>query len=94
MKLSNTIWAVAIGYMVFYVPYSGMLKLLSSGLLLTGQVAVPRFAILPIVLVGAVLLIAITITILGWWRYLPARRVFGISVPAPRPLWIRQSILR
>ncbi len=63
------IWLLAIGYMAFYAPYSGMVKLLSSRVLLSEQQAVPRFAILPIMLVATVILVALVITALGWSNY-------------------------
>lgn len=56
------IWAFAVGYFFFYAPYSGTVKIISSG-------ARTGLEIFPSVVAGTVIGIAATLTFLGWWRY-------------------------
>ena len=71
------IWAFAVGYFVFYAPYSGTVKIISSG-------ARTGLEIFPSVVVGTVIGIAFTLTLLGWWRHArvvrePRRLVSGVG---------------
>jgi hypothetical protein len=71
------IWAFAVGYFFFYAPYAGTVKIISS----RGRSA---FEIFPSVVLGTLLGIAVTLTLLGWWRYArvvrePRRLVSGVA---------------
>ncbi|HEU4889087.1 MAG TPA: hypothetical protein VFV49_14475 [Thermoanaerobaculia bacterium] len=71
------IWAFAIGYFVFYAPYAGTVKIISS----RGRSAAEIF---PSVVLGTIVGIIATLTLLGWWRYArvvrePRRLVSGIA---------------
>lgn len=71
------IWAFAVGYFFFYAPYAGTVKIISSGVQ-TG------LQIFPSVVVGTLIGVFTTITLLGWWRYArvvrePRRIVSGIG---------------
>jgi hypothetical protein len=74
------IWAFAIGYFLFYVPYSGTVKMISS----KGLTVLQLF---PSVVLGTVAGVFTTITLLGWWRYArvirePRRIASGIATAA------------
>jgi len=68
------IWAFAIGYFVFYAPYAGTVKIVTS----KGLSALELY---PSVMLGTVGGIAIVLTALGWWRQLrlvrEPRRIFA-----------------
>ncbi|HEX9982906.1 MAG TPA: hypothetical protein VGF69_06565 [Thermoanaerobaculia bacterium] len=71
------IWAFAIGYFIFYAPYAGTVKIISS----RGQSAAQIF---PSVVIGTIAGVLLTITLLGWWRYArvvrePRRLLSGIA---------------
>ncbi|HEY0157948.1 MAG TPA: hypothetical protein VGF28_11735 [Thermoanaerobaculia bacterium] len=71
------IWAFAAGYFFFYAPYAGTVKIISS----RGLSALQLF---PSVVLGTVVGVFTTITLLGWWRYArvvrePRRLVSGAA---------------
>lgn len=63
------VWLFALGLVVFYTPYAGLAKAVTSGLL----PGVPRgligMEILPAAILGTVLTIPLIITLLGWWKF-------------------------
>jgi hypothetical protein len=74
------IWAFAIGYFLFYAPYAGTVKIISS----RGRSALEIF---PSVVIGTLVGIALTLTLLGWWRYArvvrePRRLISGVATAA------------
>jgi hypothetical protein len=71
------IWAFAVGYFIFYAPYAGTVKIISS----RGRSAAEIF---PSVVLGTVVGVIVTLTLLGWWRYArvvrePRRLASGIA---------------
>lgn len=71
------IWAFAVGYFLFYAPYSGTVKVISSS-------GLSGLEIFPAVAVGTLAGITLTLTLLGWWRYArvvrdPRRLLSGIG---------------
>ena len=46
-----TIWLLALGYFIFYAPYSALTKSLSSGTLIETHDAVSGFVILPAIVI-------------------------------------------
>jgi hypothetical protein len=76
------IWALGLGYFIFYTPYSGLIKAVTSGLLVGGT-SVPGFVLLPSALISTALLMPLFITVMGWWKYARVRTVRGIMVPCP-----------
>ncbi|WDE14285.1 hypothetical protein [Thalassomonas haliotis] len=73
--VAASIWLLALGYFAFYIPYSALIKALSSDLLANfgvignAQTLSPS-AFLPWVLLGTVLTMPVIIYALGWYRFL------------------------
>src|SRR2546429_885794 len=80
------IWGLALGYFIFYTPYSGLTKALSNGLLPGMGGPVPGTVLLPVTVMATVVGMFGFITVKGWWRYAGRLELFGISVPFPRRL--------
>jgi protein-tyrosine-phosphatase len=78
------IWALGLGFYLFYTPYSGLTKALSGGLL-TGT-PVKGTVLLPISAIATVIGMLGFITVMGWWKYAGRREFFGVQVPFPRRL--------
>src|SRR6185295_12822153 len=72
--------ALAWGYFLWYVPYSGLTKLLSSGRLLGGA-SVSGLELLPATALGALAGMPIFLGLSGWWRLAHRWRLFGFQVP-------------
>jgi protein-tyrosine-phosphatase len=80
------IWALGLGFYLFYTPYSGLTKALSNGLLSGTNGLVKGTVLLPISAIGTVIGMFGFITVMGWWKYAGRRRIFGLEVPFPRRL--------
>src|SRR5262249_14739182 len=78
-----SIWWLGLGYFVFYTPYSGLTKAITSGLLPTSGRAVSGPALLPVSVLATVLGIYAFLTAVGWWRFAARRPVLGLSLPLP-----------
>jgi protein-tyrosine-phosphatase len=80
------IWALGLGFYVFYTPYSGLTKALSNGLLSGTNGPVRGTVLLPVSAIATAVAMLGFITAMGWWKYAGRREFFGISVPFPRRL--------
>lgn len=87
-KYDLRIWGLGLGFYLFYTPYSGLTKALSSGLLGTNG-PVRGTVLLPISALATVAGMFGFITAMKWWKYAGRRQFFGINVPFPR----RQTFL-
>src|SRR5262249_2821414 len=76
------IWALTVGYFLCYIPFSGLVKAVTSGLL-SGR-RIPGAEILPSSVISTAVAVALFITSMGWWRYGRKRLVFGSNVIFPR----------
>jgi hypothetical protein len=76
------IWALGLGYFIFYTPYSGLIKAVTTGLLSHGE-RVSGFVLLPSTVISTALLIPLFITAMGWWKYVRVRKLFGMNLPLP-----------
>ena len=83
-KYSLRIWWLGLGFYIFYTPYSGLTKALSSGFLPGMDGPVSGIVILPVSAIATCLGMLSFITIMGWWKYAGRRNVLGISIPFPR----------
>jgi hypothetical protein len=77
------IWALTLGYFLSYIPYSGLSKAITSGLL-TGGRLIPGCQVLPAAAISTAITVPLFITLMGWWSYGRKRRVFGFNVLFPR----------
>ena len=75
-RYSLEIWALGLGFYIFYTPYSGLTKALSSGLLTGASIKGP--VLLPISAIATVAGMLGFITVMGWWKYAGRREVFGV----------------
>jgi protein-tyrosine-phosphatase len=80
------IWGLGLGYFLFYTPYSGLTKALSSGLLPAISGPVRGTVLLPASVAALVVGMFGFITVMDWWKHAGHREFFGISVPFPRRL--------
>lgn len=80
-KKQLSIWALALGYFAFYVPYSGMTKSLSKGMFTKEQIEISGFEMLPIVLIGTVIGFLAILLITGWWKQAGTRSIFNLRIP-------------
>lgn len=79
-KLKLSIWGLALWYFLFYVPYSGLIKALSGGLV-PGADAIGGFEMLPAVVAGIWVCMLSVLTIMGWWKYAGRLSLPGFSIP-------------
>ena len=77
------IWGLALGYFIFYAPYSAVIKVTTSKLWPGLDSAVPGFQLLPAVVISTAIVLPLIITLLGWWKYAGRRQVFGLNIPFP-----------
>jgi hypothetical protein len=77
------IWALTLGYFLFYVPYSGMSKAATSGFL-TGGRSIPGTELLPAAGLSTAVTVLLFITVMRWWKHSGKRGIFGRSVVFPR----------
>jgi hypothetical protein len=66
-KFSPGIWGLSIGYFVFYLPYSALVKTTTTGLF-PGVEPPSSFEMLPAIGIGTVALMTVIYRV-GWWRY-------------------------
>jgi len=79
------VWAFALGLVVFYTPYAGLSKAVTSGLVPGVPKGLLGLEILPAAILGTVFMIPLIITLLGWWKYARFRRFAGIPLPVTTP---------
>lgn len=80
-KQKLSIWALALGYFAFYVPYSGMTKILSKGLLSETGASISGLTLLPMVLAGTVIGFLLILLTTGWWKQAGTIKIIGRKVP-------------
>ncbi|MFT5166362.1 MAG: protein-tyrosine-phosphatase [Saprospiraceae bacterium] len=86
-KSRISIWGLALGYFLFYVPYSTLTKALSKGLLPGSNGTISGFEMLPTVVIGTFLMLLFLITILGWWKYAGYQKILGLNIPFATNKW-------
>jgi protein-tyrosine-phosphatase len=75
--------ALAWGYFLWYTPYSGLTKALSSGKLF-GSGPISGFELLPATALGALAGMPIFLALSGWWRFARRWNVLRLSLPGAR----------
>ncbi|MEL6867727.1 MAG: hypothetical protein AAFP19_25100 [Bacteroidota bacterium] len=89
-SLRNTqlgIWGLALGYFLFYVPYSALTKALSKGLLPGTTGPISGFELLPAVVIATLITFIGLISLMGWWKYLRFYDVMGLKIPFASNKW-------
>ena len=85
-KLSNinaSIWGLALGYFVFYVPYSSMTKSLSKGLFPNSDGVISGFEMLPVVIIGTIIGFSAILLVTQWWKYAGSLSIGKVKLPFP-----------
>ena len=82
------IWWLALGYFAFYVPYSFLIKIVTSGLWPGVGETVSGFRLLPAVAISTAFVLPLIITYKGWWKYARTSRFLGVNIPLPHGLVI------
>lgn len=85
-RFNLRIWGLALGYFIFYAPYSALVKLTTAGMLSNTNGAATGFEVLPSFIVGVVTVMFVGTTLLGWWKYASRRVCFGVSIVCPSRL--------
>ena len=80
------IWALGLGFYLFYTPYSGLTKALSTGLFTSTHGPVKGTVLLPVSAIATVVGMLGFITVRGWWKYAGRREFFGRQIPFPRKM--------
>jgi protein-tyrosine-phosphatase len=86
------IWWLALGYFVFYTPYSFLVKILTTPLWPGVQRPVSGFRILPAVVIATAIVLLSIITFAGWWKYASRRSLKGRSFPFPPALVVLSGL--
>lgn len=80
---SSGVWLYSAAYFACYVPYSALVKQLSSG---NGSTRLSGVAMLPLSVATSALAMMVVMTALGWWKFATRGHLFGRSLPRPS-LW-------
>jgi protein-tyrosine-phosphatase len=80
------IWGLALGYFVFYAPYTAVIKLSTTGLWPGVSGPVSGFRLLPAVVISTAVVLPAIVSFAGGWKYSSRRQLCGLSIPCPRPL--------
>jgi protein-tyrosine-phosphatase len=67
------IWWLALGYFAFYVPYSFLIKIVTSSFWPGLDETVSGYRLLPGVVVGTAIILPLIIAYQGWWKYVTGR---------------------
>lgn len=78
------IWRLALGYFLFYIPYSTLTKILSKGLLPGTDGSISGFLLLPAVAIATTITLLAYISFMDGWQYVQRQQILGFSVPVPR----------
>jgi protein-tyrosine-phosphatase len=86
------IWGLGLGYFLFYTPYSGLTRALSSGILPGAQRPLRGTILLPASIAAVAVGMLGFITVMKWWKYAGHREFFKIRIPFPRRLTFLSGI--
>jgi phosphate/phosphite/phosphonate ABC transporter binding protein len=81
-KEPPSIWWWAFGYFAAYVPFAALTKVVTNGLIDTGDTPLTGVKILPLAVVSTVIAAAAFLIGTGWWRH-AVKDVGGWRVPLP-----------
>ncbi|MEM9557690.1 MAG: hypothetical protein AAGC60_25755 [Acidobacteriota bacterium] len=78
------IWGLTLGYFLFYIPYSGLTKALSKGLLPGMDGPISGFELLPATALATTTVLLLYLALTGGFAHLDRRRILGVEWPVPR----------
>jgi len=78
-----TIWALGLGYFVFYTPYSGLTKAVTAGLYPGLSRQVSGIQVLPVSVMATVIAVFSFVSLAGWWKFAGHRSLLGVRAPVP-----------
>jgi protein-tyrosine-phosphatase len=76
-------FALGVGYFLWYTPYSALAKAISGGMLPGMDHPIGGLVLLPAHVIGQLLAMPVFVLGSGWWRYSRRRRIAGRDVPFP-----------
>jgi protein-tyrosine-phosphatase len=76
-------FALGVGYFLWYTPYSALAKAISGGMLPGMDHSIGGLVLLPAHVIGQLLAMPVFVLATGWWRYSRRRRIAGRDVPFP-----------
>jgi protein-tyrosine-phosphatase len=76
-------FALGVGYFLWYTPYSALAKSISAGMLPGMDQPIGGLVLLPAHVLGQLLAMPVFVLATGWWRYARRRRIAGRDVPFP-----------
>jgi protein-tyrosine-phosphatase len=76
-------FALGVGYFLWYTPYSALAKAISGGMLPGMDDPIGGLVLLPAHVLGQLLAMPVFVIASGWWRYSRRRRIAGHDVPFP-----------
>ncbi|MGH2399656.1 MAG: hypothetical protein ACRDF6_07400, partial [bacterium] len=82
-KLTLGMFALGVGYFLWYTPYSALAKSISGGMLPGMENPVGGLVLLPAHTIGQLLVMPLFVLWSGWWRYSGRRQIAGRSVLFP-----------
>jgi len=77
------IWALALGYFVFYAPYAALVRITTMRAPLAFDGVTFRLGILLTAGLVTAIVMGLVVTGLSWWRYAPTRVIAGRPLPWP-----------
>jgi protein-tyrosine-phosphatase len=78
------IWILAFGYFAFYIPYSGLTKALSLGILPGLDGPISGFVLFPATALTTTATLLVFLLLTGGWQQLHRRRLLGVMLPTVR----------
>jgi protein-tyrosine-phosphatase len=86
------IWWLALGYFLFYAPYSFFIRILTTRNWPGVDEHVSGFQMLPAVAISTALVLFAFVSLKGWWKYSSRRRGIGLNIPFPNRLLILSGL--
>jgi protein-tyrosine-phosphatase len=80
------IWWLALGYFAFYIPYSFLIRIVTTKLWPGIAGSVSGFRLLPAVVISTAVVLPAIITYKGWWSYARHRKFGSFNLPWPTGL--------
>jgi protein-tyrosine-phosphatase len=82
-KAALGMFALGVGYFLWYTPYSALAKSISGGMLPGMDHPIGGLVLLPAHAIGQVLVMPVFVLLSGWWRYSGRRQIAGRNILFP-----------